>query len=209
LGTLKKAGLAVTIVASLSGCVSRVQIRNAEKSYTNQYFTASDIPTLLNAGLQVGNEYLKLSDRVATAQDGVAVFNILLAAGAGVGVVNGISADSLARIGIAGLAVNQTGRYFDPVTTRDSLTNAARRQYCIVNAGKAYAPSNADGLRVLREAFLNVRFQLREDLNRNPVYYAELFKQYTESVAAAEKDTDSGRTLDKLQPEILKCLGQS
>ncbi|NDW47972.1 hypothetical protein [Ruegeria sp. PrR005] len=198
--------LAISVISLTSGCVNRSQLAEKEGNNAATYFSATTNAELLEAGLTVANEYLSLSDSVATQQDGLTVFNILLAAGAAAGVVNGMSADSLARIGIGGLAINQTSSYFDPTTTRNALTTAAKRQYCIVNAGKTYAPEDEVARAEIREAFLNVRFQLREDLNRNPEYYADLFKQYQERGAVNERAPLDHRTMESLHAEILKCL---
>ncbi|PCJ08257.1 MAG: hypothetical protein COB16_07960 [Rhodobacteraceae bacterium] len=194
----------------LSGCVSRIQISEIEApGGTDPYFSATTSVALTEAGLKVANEYLKLSDQVATTQDAVSVFNILLAAGAAFGVVNGMSSDSIARVGIAGLAINQTGSYFDPVVARNALTKAAKRNLCVVNAAKTYAPegSSPETLLILREAFVDVRFQLRADLDRDPKYYAELFEQYKEiveknSASTVEKNTPSN---DLLREKVAGC----
>jgi len=177
---------------------------------TDVYFregaTTDDI---LNAGLRVGNAYLQLSDQVATSQDATTMLNIALAAGAAFGVVNGKSTDSLAKVGIVGLGINQASTYFDPVTARNSLTRAARRQLCIVNAGRNFKPDESAATNsVLIEGFTNVRFQLRADLDRDPKYYSDLFESYQQQLErGGPKAAANDPSAEALQARVTGCLG--
>lgn len=190
----------ILILALISGCVSRVKIEELEnKNQANYYEANLSIANLLNRGLNVANGYLSLADQVATTQDGVAVFNILLASGAAIAVLNDVSTTTLAGVGVGGLAVNQATSYFDPVTARDSLTRAAKRNYCIVGVGQAYGQNNPSDRRVFADALTRVKFLLREDLNREPNNYADLFAAQT----AAQLQ---GQRAFNLQTEVNKCL---
>lgn len=205
---MKKFVICIATIGVLSGCVSRGYITQKENEVIKAYYDADTVKGLLRAGQLMANEYLVLSDRVATTQDGVAVFNILLASGAAFGVVNGISAESLARIGIVGLGVGQTARYFDPEDAYKSLVTAAERQTCIVNAGYSYNLGDESKMMlILRNAFTKVRILLRKDLERDLVYYKDLFKEQNDALTRSGFQPLSSE--EKLESAINTCLGAS
>ena len=196
------------VFVSVSSCVSRTQIAQLEaNNAVNYYAPSSSKDDILNQGLSVADDYLALADRVSSAQDGISVFNILLASGAALAVINDAGTNTVARVGVAGLAVNQTTGYFDPVTARDALTRAAKRQYCIVGVGQVYATNSPHDRKMIADALTRVRLYLREDLNRRPNNYSELF----EAQSAAQKQVQAtGRNmLAELQNELNKCIASN
>ncbi|MEM9670878.1 MAG: hypothetical protein AAF950_18380 [Pseudomonadota bacterium] len=195
----------VLVLSLLAGCVSRVQIAELEaNSGVNYYASELSKDEILNQGLLVADGYLALADKIASTQDGVSVFNILLASGAALAVINDASTNGIARIGVAGVAVNQTTSYYDPATATDALTNAAKRQYCIVGVGRAYAQEKPFDRKVIADSLTRVRLFLRADLRREPNNYSELF----EAQSAAQKQANLlGRTgIVDLQTELNKCV---
>lgn len=198
----------VVALVFIAGCVSREQIARLETDEQANFYQAGlSTDEMLDRGLNLGNGYLALADQVSTTQDGVAVFNILLAAGAALAVVNDASTNQLARVGVAGLAVNQTSGYFEPVTARDSLTRAAKRNFCIVMTGRTLAANDGPAERkAIADALTRVKIFLREDLNREPNNFSDLFEAQT---AAFERQKERAFDLALLQNELNKCVALS
>jgi len=204
-----KRSLVLVFFLLLGACVSRSQIASLEAENGGDYYQVGKTTTeLLDDGVRVANAYLSLADKVATRMDGAALLNIALASGAAVSVINGANATTLSRIGVVGIAANQTSTYFDPVSSRDALTRAAKRQLCIVGIGRTYA-SSSDPIekKIIADAFTKVRFFLRENLNRKPNNYTELFDAYTAVVEGRGQASLSGRSTANLETGVTKCLG--
>lgn len=140
--------------------------------------------------------------------DGAALLNVALASGAAVSVINGGSATTLSRIGVVGVASNQVSTYFDPVSSRDALTRAAKRQLCIVSMGRTYA-SLDDPIekKIIADAFTKVKFFLRENLNRKPNNYSELFDAYANAIKGGGQNNLVGQSTADLEAGVTKCLG--
>ena len=207
--------LSIISLLLASGCVSRNQISEIELR-GGDYSDYGTVAGLQAKGLQVGNDYLALADRIATRQDSVAILNIVLASGAALAVINGASDASILKAGVAGLAVNQTAGYFSPETARDALGRAARRQLCIVNLISAVQPPDSPQIRIMIvNGFTDVRFALRGELNRELNNYEDLLAKYKTASEAKRAEIGAlGRTMSaeeirEFEQGIIACVART
>ncbi len=211
---------------TLTACGTHVEIGNGEetaiknasqsKAATN-YYEIDKVSTLLRVAGAVGEEYINLSDNIATQQDITALLLLLTAAQGAYDVTTGASTERVARVGLFGLTLNQGAAYLRPAETSAALLRAAERQFCISGAGRRHALSTAQNDSVdfghVADALTSVRLQLRRELSRGELpNYAELAAAYTQSLANAGgtiENPKSANLLDRqndLKAALDRCL---
>ncbi|MCK0097740.1 hypothetical protein MWU60_19360 [Yoonia sp. F2084L] len=180
-------------------------------------YDLNDVSYLVRFNGRLSEEYLKLSDRVATEQDVAALSVLSTAAVAAYGAATDATVRQITGVGLLGLSINQGAAYLDPQGTSDALLRASKRSLCIAGAARRYegqteGPSDT-GFGIIAEGMIKSRFILRDELTRGRFPdYATLVDDYATTLAAnieANRDLKSAGFLssaDGLTQEVQGCL---